>query len=87
VNYLRKVDETIDTIKTIMDKQTLRPGSYPMFKEIIYNLSVMRTKIMTWIENGEKTFILTNDLIEAFKNTDIPWSLTSADFIILLMYS
>lgn len=80
MNYLRKVDETIDTIKTIMDKQTLRPGSYPMFKEIIYNLSVMRTKIMTWIENGEKTFILTNDLIEAFKNTDIPWSLTSADF-------
>jgi hypothetical protein len=80
MNYLRKVDETIDMVETMIKSYELKPINYSIFKEIIYNLSVMKTKILTWIENGEKTFILTKELIEAFKYTDIPLSLTSSDF-------
>jgi hypothetical protein len=80
MNYLRKADQTIDLVNSMMKSHAVRPGGYYVLQEIIYNLSVLRSKILIWMENGEKTFILTKELIEAFKHTDIPWSLTADNF-------
>ena len=80
MNYLKKADDTIAKIKELLETREVKPEGINIFQAIIYNLAVMRTKITTWIESGEKTFVLTKDLVEAFTHTDIPWSLTPSNF-------
>ena len=80
MNYLRKADETIIKIQDMMKDHDVTPGMEPILDEILYHVLIMRTKVSVWMEHGEKLFVLSNDLLEAFKHTDIPWSLCSNNF-------
>jgi hypothetical protein len=80
MNYLNKATNTINRIKEKLDLGMIDPEKMNIYTAIMYNLAVMRTKIMTWIDNGEKTFVLTKNLVEAFTHTDIPWSLAPNNF-------
>lgn len=51
----------------------------PLF-EIVRGFTVMRSKAHLWDERGQKTFVLSKELVEAFRHTDIPMSLTPEDF-------
>jgi len=76
MNIRRKMQQSINFLTCLLDDKNISDNAM----NIALNMKTLRSKIMLWINNGEKTFILSKELIEAFKHTDIPLSVSPADF-------
>jgi len=46
----------------------------------IYYVRTLDSKVQTWAKEGENTFILSKELIEAFRHTDVSLDVTPNDF-------
>lgn len=76
MNIFKKVDE----LNTILDNLLKTDGtSNTVLSFSIFVLGI-NGKINVWKEYGAKTFVLSKDLIEAFKYTDVPLDSYPTDF-------
>jgi len=75
MNIRRKMRQTLRLLSSMMSDNPSKG-----MVSVAWNLKSLDSKIKIWIENGEKTFILSKELIEAFLHTDIPMSMYPSDF-------
>jgi len=78
MNLLKSIEHQKEFISGII--QLAPDMDRSVVYEIVHGFSVMRSKVFLWDERGQKTFVLSKELVEAFKHTDIPMTLAPEDF-------
>lgn len=76
MNIRRKMRQTVQMVSELVKNKNISDNSIML----AWNMRSLDSKIKLWVQGGEKTFILSKELIEAFLHTDIPMSMSSADF-------
>jgi len=76
MNIRRKIMQTTQIISELVKCKNVSED----LMMLAWTMKSLEAKINLWIKGGEKTFILSKELIEAFLHTDIPMSMKASDF-------
>jgi len=81
MNLFKKMQELKQVYQIAMQRVSKLPEKdQHLIFDGVYYVKTLESKIQAWENNSAKTFILSKELIEAFANTDISFSMAPADF-------
>lgn len=81
MNILKRLEELKQFMASAVERAEGKPESVQrIVHDGLYYTLTLNSKIQTWIEEGQKTFILSKDLIDAFLHTDISLDMYPNDF-------
>jgi len=81
MNLLSQI-EKLRNISLVLERQLhhVLPENTPYVQEAILSAESIATRIEMWHEYGDKTFMLSPELVEAFQHTDIPMKAYPTEF-------
>lgn len=79
MNILKRIEKTKKFMLEASEELRKR-GKESIIQDALFYTATLDAKIRSWVDGGQKTFILSRDLIEAFQNTDISLDMCPADF-------
>lgn len=81
MNLLPQVDQLHGVADLIRSRvHMIEPSKVPYMLEAAINAEATATRIEMWHEYGDKTFMLSPELVEAFQHTDIPMKAYPTEF-------